>query len=182
MIDDDGGIRQLIVRFLISYWGSRSDGDHIMDITSHLGTPSSGVLSSHTTARFSGIEAEILLGGEAAPMTVMAMTVQQGQGAPTHISFEEDKVFCVSEGRLLFLIAEQKIEVTAGDRVFVAKGVTHGFFALGGRARMTFVSTPARHDRFFQAMDALPLPHVLNDVKAVCETFGQVIVGPVVTS
>ncbi|MEV5023622.1 cupin domain-containing protein [Sphingobium sp. LMA1-1-1.1] len=153
-----------------------------MDIPAHPAAPASGVLSSHATARFSGIDADILLGGEAAPMTVMAMTVQPDQGAPAHISFEEDKVFCISEGRLLFLIGVQKIEVRAGDRLFVAKGVTHGFSAMGGVARVMLVSTPARHDRFFQAMDALPVPHDLNDVQSVCETFGQAIVGPVVTS
>ncbi len=153
-----------------------------MDRTPHLTAPSSGVLSSHATARFSGIDAEILLGGEAAPMTVMAMTVQPDQGAPAHISFEEDKVFCISEGRLLFLVDVQKLEVKEGDRLFVAKGVAHGFSAMGGVARMILVSTPARHDRFFQAMDALPVPHDLNHVQAVCETFGQAIVGPVVTS
>jgi quercetin dioxygenase-like cupin family protein len=153
-----------------------------MDITPHLVTPSSGVLSSHASARFSGIDAEILLGGEAAPMTVMAMTVQPDQGAPAHISFEEDKVFCISEGDLLFLIDVQKIQVKAGDRLFVAKGVTHSFSAMGGVARMMLVSTPARHDRFFQAMDALPVPHDLNHVQAVCDMFGQAIVGPVVTS
>lgn len=153
-----------------------------MDITPHLVTPSSGVLSSHASARFSGIDAEILLGGEAAPMTVMAMTVQPDQGAPAHISFDEDKVFCISEGHLLFLIDVQKIQVKAGDRLFVVKGVTHSFSAMGGVARMVLVSTPARHDRFFQAMDALPVPHDLNHVQAVCETFGQAIVGPVVTS
>jgi quercetin dioxygenase-like cupin family protein len=162
-------------------WGALILGDYIiMDTMPHLATPSSGVLFSNATARFSGIEAEILLGGEAAPFTVIAMTVQQEQGAPAHISFEEDKVFCVSEGRLLFLIDEQKVEVRAGDRLFVAKGATHGFSALGGVARMMLVSTPARHDRFFQAMDALPVPHDLKDVQAVCERFGQAIVGPVV--
>jgi len=80
---------------------------------------------------------------------------------------------------LLFLIDVQKIEVKAGGRLFVAKSVTHGFSALGG---MMLVSTPARHDRFFLAMDALPVPHDLNHVQAVCETFGQAIVGPAVTS
>ncbi|MCW6533847.1 cupin domain-containing protein [Sphingomonas lycopersici] len=145
-------------------------------------TPSSGILCANATARFSGIDAEILLGGEAAPMTVMSMTIQQDQGAPAHISFEEDKVFCVNEGHLLFLIDMQKIEVNAGDRLFVAKGVTHGFSALGGVARITLVSTPARHDRFFQAMGALPAPHDLDQVQVICETFGQAIVGQVVTA
>lgn len=143
---------------------------------------SSGLLATHGKAAFSGIDADILLGGERAPMTVMALTVEKDQGAPAHISFEEDKVFCVSEGRLLFLIDTVKIEAMAGDRLFVARGITHGFSARGDVARMTLISTPARHDRFFQAMDALPLPHEPGDVQAVCERFGQAIVGPVVTA
>ena len=141
-----------------------------------------GRLMAAERATFSGITADILLGGSQAPLTVMSMLVAPRQGAPAHISFEEDKVFCISEGRLLFLIDVQKIEVKAGDRLFVAKGVTHGFSAMGGVARLMLVSTPSRHDRFFQAMDALPVPHDLNDVQSVCETFGQAIVGPVVSS
>lgn len=144
-------------------------------------TASSGVLSAGATAHFSGIDAEILLGGEAPPMTIMSMTVQRDQGAPAHKSFDEDKVFCVDDGRLLFLIDMRKVEVKVGDRLFVAKGTTHSFSALGGVARMTLVSAPARHDRFFQAMDALPVPHDLDQVRAVCERFGQAIVGPMVT-
>jgi len=139
-----------------------------------------GKLLPRGKAAFSGIEAEILLGGEQAPMTVMLMTVAPGQGAPAHISKEEDKVFCITVGRLLFLADTRKFDASAGDRVFVGRGVTHGFSALVGPAQMTLVSTPARHDRFFQAMDALPTPHDLKDVQAVCERFGQAIVGPLV--
>jgi len=47
---------------------------------------------------------------------------------------------------------------------------------------MTLISTPARHDRFFEAMDALPVPHEPEQVQAVCERFGQAIVGPLVTT
>ncbi len=139
-----------------------------------------GRLTIGATARFSGIEAGILLGGEAAPLTVMRMLVTQGQGAPLHISHEEDKLFRILRGTLLFVIGEDRITATEGDTLFVPRGTVHGFSADGGPAEMLLVSTPARHDRFFQAMDALPVPHRMEDVAQVCQRFAQSIVGLVV--
>jgi quercetin dioxygenase-like cupin family protein len=140
----------------------------------------SGLLPVSSIASFSGIRAEILLGGVHAPMTIMRMHVADGQGAPQHISHEEDKVFHILSGRLLFVIDGQRTVAEAGDALFVPRGAVHGFCAQGGEARMLLVSNPARHDRFFRAMDALPLPHVMSDVAAVCQHYAQSIVGPVV--
>lgn len=140
-----------------------------------------GRLCVEATANFAGITAEILLGGEQAPMTVMAMSVEPGQGAPAHISFSEDKVFVVVEGRLVFLVGEDIFVASPGDHVLVSRGVTHSFSALGeAPARMTLVSNPARHDRFFRAMGDLAVPHNAEDVERVCRRFEQAIVGPVV--
>ncbi|WP_206244813.1 cupin domain-containing protein [Novosphingobium terrae] len=141
-----------------------------------------GILTPSATAVFSGIRADVLLGGEQAPMTAMHMTVQPGQGAPQHISHEEDKLFQILTGQLLFVIDEQRIEATAGDTIFVPRGAVHGFSAQHQEAHMLLASTPARHDRFFLAMDALPLPHEMADVAAVCQRFAQSIVGPVITA
>lgn len=141
----------------------------------------SGKLTASRTATFSGIRADILLGGESSPMTVMAMTIEPDHGAPAHISHGEDKVFEIMDGRLLFLIEDQKIHVSRGEQVFVGRGVTHSFSALDGvPARMTLVSTPSKHDRFFAAMDELSFPHDLAEVQAVCQRFDQAIVGPIV--
>ncbi|MEP0520147.1 MAG: cupin domain-containing protein [Hyphomicrobiales bacterium] len=143
---------------------------------------SSGKLVSLGSAAFSGISVEILLGGEDGPLTVLDMTIAPGSGAPEHISFGEDKVFQILEGRLVFLIDLEKITLKAGECVFVARGITHSFAALDGAlARMTLISTPARHDRFFQAMGELSVPHRMNDVQSICSDFEQAIVGPVVT-
>jgi quercetin dioxygenase-like cupin family protein len=140
-----------------------------------------GILSSTGQARFSGIEAEILLGGDAAPFTVMDMTVVPGLGAPAHISFQEDKVFHVTEGVFLFLVGEDRVQAEPGDHILVAKGVTHSFSALGDSpAKMTLISTPAKHERFFLALSGLPVPHDPGDVEAACQKHDQAIVGPVV--
>lgn len=147
----------------------------------HRPASQNGKLTSQRSATFSGIRADILLGGEAAPMTVMEMTVEAEQGAPDHISHDEDKVFKINKGNFLFSVGVEKIEAAAGDCVFVGKGVAHSFVALGDEhSVMTLVSTPARHDRFFRAMDALALPHEMSKVQDVCKNFKQSIIGPVV--
>lgn len=142
----------------------------------------SGALPPVSKASFSGIDANILLGGDIAPFTVMDMTVAPGMGAPAHVSFHEEKVFHVAEGSFLFLVGEDRITVESGEHVYVAQGVPHGFSALGETpARMTLVSTPAHHERFFQALSELTVPHDPQEVAAVCAAFDQALVGPVVT-
>jgi quercetin dioxygenase-like cupin family protein len=153
-----------------------------MNFASQGNVPQGGKLEHEQTASFSGITADILLGGEQAPMTVMAMSIAPHQGAPAHISTSEDKIFQITDGRLIFLVGDQRLHVSAGDTVFVPRGVVHSFSPLDdSRAQMQLVSTPARHDRFFLAMNELPLPHDPGDVQRVCSAFEQVIVGPVVS-
>lgn len=137
-----------------------------------------GVLGS---ASFSGIDADILIGGENAPMTVMALTVQDGFGAPEHISYSEDKVFLIEDGQFCFLAGDDKFVADSGEKVFVPRGTKHSFTPLGSDSgRMTLVSIPGKHDRFFQAMSSLKTPHSMEEVSAVCEKFDQAIVGPLV--
>ena len=141
----------------------------------------SGKCSSIGRAIFSGIDADILLGGEDAPISVMSMTVAPHQGAPEHTSNGEDKVFLVNEGRLIFLVGTEKFIAYPGECIFVSRGIVHSFSALDDRvASMTLVSAPGRHDRFFQAMGALSTPHDIEEVASVCDCFEQAIVGPVV--
>ena len=133
------------------------------------------------TATFSGIDSDILLGGERAPMTVMKLTVERGSGAPAHISHSEDKVFLIDEGQLVFLVGTEKFEASFGEVIFVNKGTIHSFTPLDcDVARMTLISTPSRHDRFFQAMSNLSLG--MDELQSVFEHFEQSIVGPVVNS
>lgn len=147
---------------------------------SEIVSPALGLLRPLATAEFSGIRASIMLGGPAAAMTAMRLRIQENCGAPTHISASEDKFFAVTGGRLLFLVGTEVIDTMIGDYVFVPKGVAHSFRAEGGTAWITLVSTPGRHDRFFQAMAALPTPHDAAAVEAVCTRFDQQMIGPIV--
>ncbi|MBY0504457.1 MAG: cupin domain-containing protein [Bryobacteraceae bacterium] len=131
------------------------------------------------TGSFSGIGFRIDVPGTetGGRLTVIEMNVKPGAGAPLHISFEEDKYFCILVGRLRFAAGDQERELTAGATVTVARGTPHGFHNPGAEvAQLILVSTPAGHDAFFRDMAALPVPHQLPDVAAVCTKHKQQIV------
>ncbi|PYE21530.1 quercetin dioxygenase-like cupin family protein [Paraburkholderia silvatlantica] len=113
-----------------------------------------------------------------APYTVMEMRIGTGSGAPAHRSLDEDKTFVVHEGALEFKIGETVQRVSAGAVVTVARGDVHGFVNREtANACMLLVAAPARHDAFFRAMAALPVPHDIEAVRRICERYRQVIVG-----
>ncbi|CAG9269219.1 cupin domain-containing protein [Paraburkholderia unamae] len=113
-----------------------------------------------------------------APYTVMEMRIGTHGGAPAHRSLDEDKTFVVLEGALEFRTGETVQTVSAGAVVTVARGDVHGFTNReAAHARMLLVAAPARHDAFFRAMAALPVPHDVEAVRRICEQYRQVIVG-----
>ncbi len=133
------------------------------------------------TVSFANMDVRLIAGvydRDERDLTIMDMTVNPEGGAPMHRSLDEEKTFVLTHGRLRFTVGETTREVVAGEIVNVAKGDVHGFVnEQGVIARMLLVSTPARHDAFFRAMAALPVPHDPQAVREVCETFRQVIVG-----
>lgn len=137
--------------------------------------PSADVVS------FANMDVRLLAGvhdRDARDLTLMDMTVNSQGGAPMHRSLDEEKTFVITHGRLRFTVGDTTRDVVAGDTVNVAKGDVHGFVnEQDMSARMLLVSTPARHDAFFRAMAALPVPHDPQAVREVCETFRQEIVG-----
>ena len=138
-------------------------------------------LTSQSTVSFSGIDANILLGGAESPFTVMLLHVQPGHGAPNHISEFEDKLFIVGSGRFKFVVGDEVLDVETGDYVFAHKGSVHGFAAMGSASVLTLISTPSGHEMFFEDLSRLPTPHTPEAVAAVSEANKQLIVGPVVS-
>ncbi|WP_167336038.1 cupin domain-containing protein [Paraburkholderia bannensis] len=129
---------------------------------------------------FANMQTRVIMGttDADAPYTVMEMRVGAGGGAPAHRSLDEDKTFVLLDGALDFRTGDVVQRVSAGEVVTVARGDVHGFTNVEDvEARMLLVAAPARHDAFFRAMAALPLPHDIEAVRRICERYRQVIVG-----
>lgn len=143
----------------------------------------SGKIRQGEAFSFSGLRIDVIAGSEDSPVTVLEMTVTPKFGAPPHISFDEDKIFLISEGALRFTIDDVSFDATAGERVAVKAGAVHGFVNLGSTdAVQTLVSTPARHERFLRALADLAQPVDPGELEKVCVQFNQKIVGPLATA
>ncbi|CAM2157562.1 cupin domain-containing protein [Paraburkholderia tropica] len=141
-------------------------------------TPSASLSFSNMKTRVIAGTADANPSRTDAPYTVMEMRIGTGGGAPAHRSLDEDKTFIVLEGALEFQTGETVQRVSAGAVVTVAPGDVHGFNNCeDADARMLLVAAPARHDAFFRAMAALPVPHDVEAVRRICERYRQVIVG-----
>lgn len=138
-----------------------------------------GMINTQESLQFAGMDTRVIAGlSTAAPYTAMVMRVEQGGGAPAHRSLDEDKTFVVLEGRLEYRFGDTVRDVSAGESVAVARGDVHGFTNRAATpARVLLVASPARHDGFFRAMAALPVPHALDAVRRVCAQYRQEIVG-----
>jgi quercetin dioxygenase-like cupin family protein len=140
----------------------------------------SGITTNFETTEFAGISTRIINADES-PYTVLDMTIQPGFGAPAHISFREDKLFIVIQGRLKYLVGDETEIAEPGARVQVSKGVTHGFTNVGdSEARHILVSTPRHHEAFFRDLHRMP-PEAGRSAEMLPEIAAkndQQIVGP----
>lgn len=76
--------------------------------------------------------------------------VPAGEGPPVHVHRDEDEIFHLLEGRYQFYLDGALFERTAGDSVFLPKGVPHSFRVISDRAgRHLTMLTPGGFERFF---------------------------------
>jgi quercetin dioxygenase-like cupin family protein len=139
-----------------------------------------GITTEFEQTDFAGIKARII-NPATSPFTVLDMTIRPGMGAPAHISFTEDKLFLVLEGRLKYLLSGVTQVAGPGARVIVPRGMVHGFTNVGpDDARHILVSTPRRHEEFFRDMHNIPAPREehMHELPEIAARNDQEIVGP----
>jgi len=85
--------------------------------------------------------------------------VPPGNGPVAHIHKENDEAFYLLEGELEFLDGEKTFTASAGDFVFVPRGVRHRFKNLtSAEVKMVFLFTPAGQEEFALRFGDDPLP------------------------
>ena len=84
-------------------------------------------------------------------MSLGLATVAPGKGPPPHTHHREEELFLILEGRYRFLVDGEWIEnVGPGTVVFVPRGVTHTFEAVGDTpGRHWTLQTPSGFERYF---------------------------------
>ena len=97
------------------------------------------------------------------------ISVVPGAGTPPHIHHREDESFHILEGSLTIQVGGDTITASAGDFVFLPRGIAHSFQSTGtSNARALVLLAPAGLEGFFTevfepATDRSAAPPPLND-------------------
>ncbi|WP_242077548.1 cupin domain-containing protein [Brevundimonas diminuta] len=101
-------------------------------------------------------------------------------GPPLHVHDDQDEIFYVREGDYLFQLGDALHRLTAGDTIFLPRGVPHAFSQLSAAGRLVFMFTRAGDmEAFFRDQAAMgagpPTPQAAQDLFS---QHGMRIVGP----
>lgn len=102
-------------------------------------------------------------------------------GPPLHIHPHQDEVFIILEGEHLFQVGEEQHRLTAGDTIFLPRGVPHAPCQITEKGRYLYFFTPSgKMEEFMRAISGIkvegqPSPDMMADLFAAHE---MQIVGP----
>ena len=100
-------------------------------------------------------------------------------GPPLHIHPYQDEMFIVHEGNYLFQCGDEKFELTAGDTIFLPRGLPHAFIQLTEKGRLTVIYQPAgKMEAFFKKTNEWTAPPTQEEVMRVFAESDMQVVGP----
>lgn len=112
-------------------------------------------------------------------LSVMSWAGHAPGGPPLHLHPEQDEVFIVEAGDYRFQCGDEQYLLTAGDSLFLPRGVPHTFRQLSPTGRLRFLYTPAGHmEDFFAALSRLPGPPAPEVANTLFADHGMRVVGP----
>jgi quercetin dioxygenase-like cupin family protein len=103
-------------------------------------------------------------------------------GPPRHVHTREDELFYVLEGELVFELDGERHTVSAGDTVYLRRGVVHTYQNFTtSNARLLIATVPGMFSRFFVELSAATpaggLP-ALDRLDALATKYGVTTLGP----
>jgi quercetin dioxygenase-like cupin family protein len=100
-------------------------------------------------------------------------------GPPLHVHPFQDEIFYIMEGEYLFHVGEEKIQIKAGETIFLPRTVPHAFVQLSEKGKMLLTFQPAgKMESFFQTVASLTTPPMPQDMAKIFEDHDMKILGP----
>ena len=106
-------------------------------------------------------------------------SLSQGRGTPLHIHPAQDEIFYVVEGAYYFQVGDEKYAMTAGDTIFLPRGVPHAWTQRSERGKMIVTVQPAgKLENFFVTMASLDHLPSQKEIADIFADNGMRVVGP----
>ena len=100
-------------------------------------------------------------------------------GPPLHVHFDQDEIFYVVEGEYLFQLDAERINVKAGDTIFLPRQVPHTWLQISDKGKLLYLLQPSgQMEEFFKKMNELKGPPSEDLVQQIHLAHGMKIVGP----
>lgn len=112
---------------------------------------------------------------------VFESVVPVGNGPPIHVHHDEDEVIHLIEGAYEFWLDGSTFRRSAGESVFLPRGVPHTFRVIGDRpGRNLAILTPGGFENFFveAAENNLAIPARMPEVIELAARYGLEFRGP----
>lgn len=94
--------------------------------------------------------------------SLLDVQARPGSEPPPHTHTYEDEAAFVVDGELTFRVGAQEMRVSAGDFVYLPRGVEHGFTITSSEAHFLYIITPAgletTFDEFSEPAPTLTVP------------------------
>ena len=104
-------------------------------------------------------------------------------GPPLHMHPNQDEIFHILGGRVLFQVGQDRMELQTGDTLFAPRGVPHAFLKIGDTpARMYITYQPAgKIEAFYKRVSEFQQLPSEAEFKKVFEDHDMKMVGPRLT-
>ncbi len=103
-------------------------------------------------------------------------------GPMLHLHLHQDEIFMVTEGQYRFVVGEETHVLSAGETIFLPRGIAHTWIQLSDKGRMIYFLQPAgKMEEFFTLMNNLkerPTPEALDKIHSA---HGMKVMGPPLT-
>ena len=132
----------------------------------------------------------ILLDSEATQgrLTLLRTEFRRGAASPVHVHDREDETLYVLSGSAVAWVGRDRWELTAGDTVFMPRGVAHTYLITSDVCEMVTACTPGGIEEFFRSAGwdlSRPRPADwevdLAGLTPLGEQLGQHVLGPPLT-
>ncbi|MEO5643411.1 MAG: cupin domain-containing protein [Bacteroidia bacterium] len=100
-------------------------------------------------------------------------------GPPLHIHPFQDEWFYIIEGEYLFQVGDEKLEMHAGDTIFLPRNVQHAFIQLSEKGKVIVSYLPAgKMEAFFKETNEWIAPPSKEEIAKVFAAHDMQVVGP----
>lgn len=115
-------------------------------------------------------------------LSVFEYTGLDKVGPMLHVHLHQDEIFTVTEGQYRFVVGEETHVLSAGETIFLPRGIAHTWIQLTDKGKLIYFLQPAgKMEEFFTLMNNLkerPTPEQLDKIHAA---HGMKVMGPPLT-